>query len=41
MLQFAALGLPFILGGVLKSFYDLLLLWRFDKVKPPEEIVGR
>ena len=39
MLQFAALGMPFILGGVLKSFYDLVLLWRFDKVKPPEEIV--
>lgn len=38
MLQFAALGLPFILGGVLKSFYDLVLLWRFDKIKPPEEM---
>lgn len=37
MLQFTALGLPFIFGGVLKATYDLLLLWRFDKVKPPEE----
>ena len=37
MLQFTALGLPFIFGGVLKVIYDLLLLWRFDKVKPPEE----
>ncbi len=37
MLQFAALGFPFIFGGILKSAYDLLLLWRFDRVKPPEE----
>lgn len=37
MLQFAALGLPFIFAGVLKSAYDIVLLLRFDKVKPPEE----
>lgn len=40
MLQYAALGLPFIFGGVMKSVYDLVLLWRFDKVKPPEESGG-
>lgn len=38
MLQYAALGLPFIFGGVMKSIYDIVLLLRFDKVKPPEEI---
>lgn len=40
MLQLAALGLPFILGGVMKSAYDVALLWRFDRVKPPEESGG-
>lgn len=28
---------PLILGGVLKIVYDLLLLWMFRNVKPPEE----
>lgn len=32
------LALPLILGGVLKIVYDLLLLWTFRHVKPPEEI---
>lgn len=38
MLQVAALGLPFIIAGTMKSVYDVVLLWRFDKVKPPEEL---
>ena len=32
-----SLGLPFLLGGGLKIVYDLLLLWAFRHVKPPEE----
>ncbi len=28
---------PLILGGVIKIVYDLLLLWMFHNVKPPEE----
>jgi MFS family permease len=29
---------PLVIGGSLKITYDLLLLWRFQKVRPPEEI---
>jgi len=28
---------PLVIGGSLKVLYDLLLLWRFQKVRPPEE----
>lgn len=28
---------PLVIGGGLKTAYDLLLLWRFQKVRPPEE----
>ena len=28
---------PLVIGGSLKITYDLLLLWRFQKVRPPEE----
>ena len=31
------LAWPLIAGGVLKIVYDLLLLWTFRNVKPPEE----
>jgi predicted MFS family arabinose efflux permease len=29
---------PLVIGGGLKIVYDLLLLWRFQKVRPPEEL---
>jgi MFS family permease len=29
---------PLVIGGSLKTLYDLLLLWRFQKVRPPEEL---
>jgi MFS family permease len=29
---------PLVIGGSLKIGYDLLLLWRFEKVRPPEEL---
>ena len=28
---------PLLIGGGMKAVYDLLLLWRFQRVKPPEE----
>jgi predicted MFS family arabinose efflux permease len=28
---------PLVIGGSLKAAYDLLLLWRFQQVRPPEE----
>ncbi|HEY0437203.1 MAG TPA: MFS transporter, partial [Phenylobacterium sp.] len=28
---------PLVIGGSLKTLYDLLLLWRFRAVRPPEE----
>jgi MFS family permease len=28
---------PLVIGGSLKALYDLLLLWRFQQVRPPEE----
>src|SRR5215216_7401193 len=31
-------GWPLIIAGVLKGAYDLVLLWQFSKVKPPEEL---
>lgn len=37
--MFAAgfIALPFVLCGALKTLYDLILLWSFRHVKPPEE----
>jgi MFS family permease len=29
---------PLVIGGSLKVAYDVLLLWRFQKVRPPEEL---
>jgi sugar phosphate permease len=37
----AALGLPFIVAGVMKVAYDLLLYVRFRDLRPPEEISRR
>ncbi len=31
---------PLVIGGSLKITYDLLLLWRFQQVRPPEEADG-
>jgi len=33
----SAFAWPFLIGGGMKAAYDLLLLWGFRKVKPPEE----
>ena len=29
---------PLVIGGTLKITYDLLLLWRFQRIRPPEEL---
>mmetsp|Transcript_41250 Transcript_41250/g.68856 ORF Transcript_41250/g.68856 Transcript_41250/m.68856 type:complete len:154 (-) Transcript_41250:724-1185(-) len=33
----STIGVPFFIAGGLKVVYDLLLLWGFRSVKPPEE----
>jgi predicted MFS family arabinose efflux permease len=33
----SAFAWPLVIGGSLKIVYDLLLLWRFQQVRPPEE----
>lgn len=33
----SAFAWPLLIGGAMKAAYDLLLLWRFQRVKPPEE----
>ena len=35
--QLSPFAWPLVIGGSLKTAYDLLLLWRFRKVRPPEE----
>jgi len=32
---------PFFIAGGLKIVYDLLLLWQFRHIRPPEEEEGR
>lgn len=33
----SAFAWPLVIGGSLKTLYDILLLWRFQAVRPPEE----
>jgi hypothetical protein len=37
MLGLSAFGWPLVFAGALKSVYDVLLLWRFRAIRPPEE----
>jgi hypothetical protein len=37
MLHATTFGWPLIAAGLLKIVYDLLLLWQFQHVRPPEE----
>jgi hypothetical protein len=37
LLTLASFGWPLLIGGVIKGVYDLLLLIKFQKVRPPEE----
>ena len=38
LLTLSAFGWPLLIGGAVKAVYDLTLLLKFQKVKPPEEI---
>lgn len=37
LLGLSSFGWPFVVGGALKGVYDLLLLFMFSHIKPPEE----
>jgi predicted MFS family arabinose efflux permease len=38
LLTVSAFGWPLLIGGAVKAAYDILLLIRFQRVRPPEEI---
>jgi MFS family permease len=38
MFSLSPFAWPLVIGGSLKTLYDLLLLWRFQAVRPPEEV---
>ncbi len=40
LLTLSTFGWPLLIGGVVKGVYDLLLLYNFRKVRPPEEVVS-
>jgi MFS family permease len=37
LLTLSSFGWPLVIGGVVKGVYDILLLLKFQKVRPPEE----
>jgi predicted MFS family arabinose efflux permease len=37
MLDQTSFGCPLVVGGAVKAAYDLLLLWQFRDIRPPEE----
>ncbi|MDQ3225626.1 MAG: MFS transporter [Chloroflexota bacterium] len=37
LLSLSPFGWPLVIAGALKSLYDVLLLWRFRAIRPPEE----
>jgi hypothetical protein len=39
LLTLSTFGWPLIIGGALKAVYDLLLLLKFRKLRPPEEAI--
>jgi predicted MFS family arabinose efflux permease len=38
LLTLSSFGWPLLIGGVVKGVYDILLLVKFQKVRPPEEV---
>jgi hypothetical protein len=38
MLATSFTGLPLVVSGILKTMYDLALLFSFRHIKPPEEL---
>jgi MFS family permease len=41
LMTLSTFGWPLLIGGTVKAVYDILLLIRFQKVQPPEEVVSR
>ena len=37
LLTISSFGWPLVIAGVIKGVYDILLLIKFQKVRPPEE----
>ena len=37
LMQFISISTPFLLAGVVKGTYDILLWFTFKDIKPPEE----
>jgi hypothetical protein len=40
LLSVSTFGWPLLIGGVVKAAYDILLLLKFQKVRPPEEMAS-
>jgi predicted MFS family arabinose efflux permease len=40
LLTLSTFGWPLLIGGVVKGVYDILLLIKFQKVRPPEEVAA-
>ncbi len=40
LLTLSSFGWPLLIGGIVKGVYDILLLIKFQKVRPPEEAVA-
>jgi MFS family permease len=38
LLTLSSFGWPLVIGGVIKGVYDILLLLKFQRVRPPEEV---
>ena len=37
IMQFVGISMPFLIAGIIKSFYDIALWFTFKDIKPPEE----
>lgn len=37
VMQFIGISMPFLIAGIIKSFYDIALWFTFKDIKPPEE----
>ena len=37
VMQFVGISMPFLIAGIIKSFYDITLWFTFNDIKPPEE----
>ena len=38
LMTLSPFGWPLLIGGAVKGVYDILLLLRFQRVRPPEEV---